>query len=439
MWASAVVRRFGQQGRSMAAFPFTVNVTAAGDTGIAFVDQFKPKQAKRNIAEMWLPLWNRPASFLEMRSLISEGRATATGRVAESGVDFARAAATLSVDRGINSFQRNMFLMRNGQSFLSISLGRFDVRERSEVDLLREVDHWLNSFRRAAGDKNAPPRFKTALQSIDQAIFDLCRYGGRTRLQSVLIAIGHAERELSITRKEKSARARQSSSRLSDCPQNGFHRPMTPRTRSPSPSPWPGCGTPSSRSAPSAPTLEPVVVSRGKSDALYANWAEKDRAVVWNAADLSTNLVNVLERRMMDGARAGCERPPLASRFAVSLDMVATFLAGEIDDHRIDDLVWGLMLIDNRGNRSQHRQGADDVLLPRAYALLKLLFLPRPLVIEQGADGTLLARLLRDNEEGGIFIRSEPAILPLLRGGRIRRGVRDSHPPPPRFGPRPNA
>lgn len=416
VWASAVVRRLGQQGQSMASFPFTVNVTGSGDTGIAFVDQFKPKQAKRNIAEMWLPLWKRHTSFPEIRSLISEGRATTCGKVAETGTDFARVVATLGVDRGIDSFQRNMFLMRNGQSFLSISLGRFEVRERSEVDLLREVDPWLNSFRRAAGDKNAPPRFKTGLRSIEQAIFDLCRYGGCTYLQSVLIALGRAEYQLIITQgrigqsktivKPLVGLSTEWIARTDDC----THEFAIARALA-------SVHDPEAKVGPLRANLEPVDWKKR-----CRAWAEKDRAIVWNAADLATNLAHVLRRRMMDGQREGCKSQPLASRFTVPLDTVAAFLDGDLDEQRIEDLLWGLMLIDPQD--VQHSSGHEtaDRPIPRNYALLKLLFLPRPIVADW-ATGTLYWRLAR-NGEAGIAIRPEQRILSLLQAGRVDEACR---------------
>jgi CRISPR-associated protein Csx17 len=163
--------------------------------------------------------------------------------------------------------------------------------------------------------------------------------------------------------------------------------------------------------------LEPVVMGRSKSGESYANWNENAGAVVWNAADLATNLVNVLGRRIMDGRRMGCERLPLESRFTVELDDVAAFIAGELDDRRIEELIWGLML--TRGGSDRGRREVSDTCVPRAYALLKLLFLPRPLVIRRGTDGTLFAHLLRDNEQGGVVIRPEPSIVHMLRGGRV--------------------
>ena len=68
-------------------------------------------------------------------------------------------------------------------------------------------------------------------------------------------------------------------------------------------------------------------------------------------------------------------------------------------------MIWGLMLIKDDGKTSVSQAQTGEVSVPRAYALLKLLFLPRPLVIKRGA--------------GEVVIRPEPAILHLLRGGKM--------------------
>lgn len=415
-WACATTRRLGRQGRSMAAFPFTVNPTGAGDSGIASADQLKPRQAKRPVAEMWLPLWSRPVIFSELRSLISEGRATNGSRNVESGVDFARAAAVLGVDRGIEAFQRTMFLMRNGQSFLNISLGRFDVRERRSAELLSEIDHWLAGFVSAAAGEAAPPRFKGMAATLNQAIFDLCRFGERRHLQSVVIALGQAERELAVTQ----GKVGQAKRRVS--PLAG----LSGR--------WVAClddGSPEFAVARAIATvrddedvigalrgnLEPVITV-WKTGQRFEAWTDKKLAVVWNVADLDTNLLNVLQRRLMDGARAGCEHLPVASSCTVSLDAVAAFLDGELDERRIEGLIWGLMLV--RGDRERSAASrAARMSVPRAYALLKLLFLPRPLVVQRRRDGQLVGRLLRRGERGGVPIHPEESILYLLRSGRI--------------------
>jgi len=130
----------------------------------------------------------------------------------------------------------------------------------------------------------------------------------------------------------------------------------------------------------------------------------------------------------------------MTSRFTVPLDAIAAFIAGDIDDERIEQLIWGLMLIDmrprvssDRANQGRDPEGAgnqsasggdlqESAPFPRDYALLKLLFLPRPLAADR-RDGELCWRLA-ENGESGIVIRPEPRILPLLRAGRIGEACR---------------
>jgi len=409
LFAGAAVRRFGVVESARASFPFTVRAIAAGFDSPASKDEAESR------GELWLPLWSRPVNKDGLCHLLGEGRADLSGRPARDATDFARAIAGLGVDRGVHSFSRTAFLKRSGKAFLSTPLGRFDVRERAEVDLLREVDNWLDSLRRATGDKNAPSRFIAALRGIDSAVFDFCRYGGATFFQRIVIALGQAERELALTSgkvgqskitpsplggvsadwikaADDGAREFRIALALAGVGQNQESRPEQPKI------------------GPLRANLEPVDWQKR-----CRAWAEKDRSVVWNAADLATNLANVLARRMTDGARAGCERLPLASRYTVPLDTISAFVAGDLDDERIEQLLWGLMLVDMTGGSPQEAHDQHCVPLPREYALLKLLFLPRPLVADH-RDGKLYWRI--GNEEG-LSIRPEPRILPLLRAGRI--------------------
>lgn len=187
--AGAVSRKLGVTSRGKAAFPFTVNSSPAGNGSLADSDSNSAR------GEIWLPLWTKPMALPETKSLFSEGRAQVAGRQSRTAVDFARAVAGYGVDRGISSFSRQGFLQRNGLAFLATPLGRFDVRARRQVDLLREIDPWLERFRRACGD-NTPARFTSAFRAIERAIFDYCRYGGRKFFQAILVALGAAEREV---------------------------------------------------------------------------------------------------------------------------------------------------------------------------------------------------------------------------------------------------
>lgn len=400
LWASGVVRRLGQAGPRMASFPFTMNVSGVGYGSLTLSDGVKPKKAKRDIAEIWLPAWSRLLALPELRTLLAEGRGTVRDRMATTGVDMARAVAGLGVDRGITWFKRNIFLMRNGQSFLAVPVGTVHVRRRESVDIIHEIDPWLDRFRAACSDKS-PPRFKMALRGIEQAIFDFCRYGGPAFFQAILAELGRAERELATGERFRADK------RLS--PIVGLSAGWIAAAND---------GTPEfelalalasvfdrqAKMGPLRTNLEPVVVWPGKNGILTARWAEKERAVVWNSASLAVNLAQVLARRMMDGEKQGCENLPLAGDRSVSPSAVSNFLAGEFEDRRIDDLLWGLMLVEHRpGSPVREPADTDAPPLPRAYALLKLLFLPEPLQ----ANGQ------------AITITPEPRIVTLLTSGRI--------------------
>lgn len=401
--AGAAVRRLGVADWARAAFPFTVRTVAAGFDSPASKDEAESR------GELWLPLWTRPTSTGELRQLFGEGRAEVSGRAAQDGADFARAIAGLGVDRGITGFNRLGFLKRSGKAFLAAPLGRFYVVERSDVDILREVDPWLDRFRRAVGNKNAPPRFGLALRRIDSAIFDFCKYGGPSFFQRIVVALGQAERELALTP------GKAGQSQFPPGPLAGLSCNWIDAADDNSPEftvalALAAVQDPEQKIGPLRANLEPVDCVDWKKRC--PAWAEKDRSVVWNAADLAANLVSVLARRMMDGARAGCARLPLASRHAVPLDAIAAFIAGKLDDERIEQLIWGLMLIDGRRSEGRAKQNrAREEAVPRAYALLKLLFLPHPLVVERSLDG-------------GVVVRPEPMVLHLLRAGKLGEACR---------------
>lgn len=437
--AGAAARRFGVSGSSRPTFPFTVEAVSAGFHSAGTED------AKSARGETWLPLWDRFATVSEVRQLFGEGRAEVSGQPVRDGADFARAVASLGVDRGIAAFTRVAFLRRSGKAYLGTPLGRFDVVRREGVDLLREIDPWLRGLRQVAADKDSPPRFARSVRRIESAIFDFCKYGGNRFFQEILVALGLAERELAGAEGSRPKKEKKNSSK-------------SPRPLGGLSAEWIDFADDGSsefaiakalafihdaeaRIDPLRANLEPVIPvfekTRGRQ---AAKWAERQRAVVWNAADLSANLAQVLERRMMDGGRAGCTALPLAARFAAPLNAIGEFLEAEVDDRRIEELIWGLMLVDpdqragppdayqssastNTVARERRGTGSEPtVLIPRRYALLKLLFLPAPLVPERSADRVVwrLARRMADGRcETGISIRPEPRVLHLLRSGQM--------------------
>ncbi|RYD51668.1 MAG: type I-U CRISPR-associated protein Csx17, partial [Verrucomicrobiaceae bacterium] len=370
----------------------------------------------------------RAAALTEVLQIMTEGRMQSGNRPAASGVDAARAVAALGIDRGIIGFQRYAVLRGRvgGENYnTAASLGLHRVQSRREVDLLRALDRWLAIFRSSCFEKESEDdrtkgaaRFTSALRRIERAIFDYCRYGGARFFQGILLALGAAEQAIAsapgFREKAKGLRPLAALSadwvEAADDSTREFELALAVA----------GIRDRTYRIGPLRTNLEPVAVERERTI-----WAEKNRAVVWNSADLSTNFSAVLSRRVMDAQHAGDDSHPLFSRHRVSLDTVATYLARELDDERIAELTWGLILCDtkeaepaNAGNRASRDDMPLELPLPRAWPLLKLLFLdlPKNRPPSSPVSPELFEKLCH--------IRPDPAILAQLRAGDVPSACR---------------
>lgn len=395
--AGSASRKLGTSGGSKSAFPFTMNPAPVGMATLTDSDEGKAK------GELWLPLWERPASIGELAQLFAEGRADLNGRQARDGVDFSRAVAALGVDRGIKSFSRLSFLQRNGLSFIATPLGRFEVSAKSDAALLRESDTWLARYRQAAGDKD-PARFQTALREIERAIFDYCQYGEtggeKSRFQRILIALGNAEKLVAGAPKFR-AEAK------------GLY-PLSALSHN-----WIEAADDRSAEFEIALALASICCKELGSIRLNLeevewkgsryHWADNNHAAVWTGADLPTNLAAILYRRVMNGDKAGNPSLALQSSHRAALTSIGDFLAGSLDDAKITDLLWGLSLCKvgtyPRLKQPTAADGEDKrPPLPVAYALLKLLF--------HGPTAD-------PDDEQATMSRPDLAILGLLRADRM--------------------
>ena len=408
-------RRLGA-GRAAASFPFVVRSTSAGHGSVG-IDNTR--------GEAWLPLWSAPALFGEVALLLSEGRAE-VGRVrAWSGLTFAQAVAGLGVDRGIQSFVRYEFQERLGQSYIATPVGRFDVPRVATdgIELVRELNQWLDSFRyvcrtkKEGAEKDPPPRFPTACRRIEAAIFDFCKFGGKERLASILAALGKAERELAVgDAKPENRRMRQP---LSGLPAGWLvaANDGSPEFRLARSVAFLHTGT--KGTGPVRQYLEPV-----EYNAKFRSWAWGERGghVIWSGGDLARNLGEVVVRRLMDAEKKGEPIPPFGSSFPAALSDISAFLHCETDNEKLEELLWGLSLVD-RGAEWEPPTSSGPMELPRAYALMKLTLLPGRLRWEPALNGDAVLRLTRpsaDETPSGIAVKPEPAIAAKLRAGDVQ-------------------
>lgn len=190
LFAAASVKKLEAAAPGQLVYPFCVRQAGVGYASASAADEQNAR------CEMWLPLWNRPATLPELRALLGEGRAQVHGRAARDGVDFTRAVVTLGVDRGISEFQRYGFQVRNGLAYFATPLERVAVQPNARADLLSDIDQWLDRFRGKAGGENAPGSVARALRNLEASIVELCKEGSAPRVQCVLI-----ERGLSDTSK----------------------------------------------------------------------------------------------------------------------------------------------------------------------------------------------------------------------------------------------
>jgi CRISPR-associated protein Csx17 len=396
--ASATVRQLVAGARTRASFPFTVQNSNVG-YGTA-------TEGEKVRAEIWLPLWSRFASYPEIAHIFKEGRVQfGNRRPVRTGFDFARAVAELGVDRGIDAFQRYAFIERNGQANLATPLGLFYVRERPLAALVQQIDRWLDVFTRATSDeKKTPPRFVRARKQIEEAVFKFCARGEIEDLRETLVALGAAEAELANGEGFRNAAEKK----------NLFLRPLTGLSLR-----WLyECDDKTDEFKIAAGLA--AIRGAGVVGALRSNlepfdeasrqWAKNSKSVVWSAAPLEENLAAVLQRRSVDARMHSLSHPPLAGSRYATLKAVAAFLDRETDDERIEEFLRALVLLDwGRDDKDFTPDKQTRYVppgLPRAYAMLKLLFLPEGKLQLKHGDDT-------------ISIKHEPTIVPLLRARRV--------------------
>lgn len=397
VFASASVKRLGDHSSSKLAYPFCVQQSSAGYASASSSDEKKERGKPNSRAEIWMPLWNQPTILSELLAVFGEGRAQVGRRAARNGVDFARAAVTVGVDRGIAQFQRYGFLKRNGDAYFATPLDCIKVQPNPKADLLSEMDFdlWLSKLRKEASPqaKKSPASITRALLHIESRIFDLCKEGTPQRMQDLLIALGQCERALSYSVKwALEARIRPLAGTLSPnwLSEANTNTPEFRLARSlASTSVWFDKNKEKDKEKgfafvqfmePMEPLKEPLKPGKKGFDC----YKKHDPDVQWSRKNLVDNLNKVFSRQLVKIKKgAGREFPAVHARPAPLGDVVA-FIEGRVDNALIENLIWGLSLInyDPRNPSSQSQaegntaKATGNELPPAIYSLMKLCFLP---------------------------------------------------------------
>jgi CRISPR-associated protein Csx17 len=338
--------------------------------------------------------------------LLAEGRADWDGRPARSGLDFARAIATLGVDRGIAAFERHLFVDRLGQNPLAVPAGRIKVRRRRGVELLAGLDGWLGQLRRA----ELPSQVATRLRIVEQALFAHARSGGPGQLVEVIAAVGSCHEAVA-----RSGRVRQAVRPLvmpggpalldelwelvtEDVELQIALALATARDKGTAPAlPLRTLLSPITAERFPHWTGRPALTSLISGPAAALSEAARRRGFPGAVDDRDNDLEPAVK-----GVRIGYQRGVHAPGAALR-----SFTAGELDDHRLAALLAGLLTIDWRdapdavlGGGRARSDPALDLLLP--FTGTGPLRLPKEIPLRPGSEWPVLlcagqvARVLHD-------------------------------------------
>lgn len=374
LFAGSAARRLGSDSAGRAAYPFCVEAVAVG-----YASESDKEAGGSTRAELWLPIWSQPITLPELSQLLAEGRAQLGRRQARNAVEFALAACTLGVSRGIDSFVRYAFVMRNGLSYFAAPLGHVVVTYHPRARLLEDpaLGEWLDRLRLACRDKDKTPgRYQSALRCIDRAMYAFAIRSQtdptteRLGLLEVLRVLGQAEQILADG--------------ISFC-ESSYIRPLqglNPRWLDQADD---GSaefrlaaalasirGANADKPGPFRVHLEPTSITRiGRYE-----WDRGSTSQVWSRGSLVDNLTTVFCRRQMEAFRAGIVGVPLYGTRAAGTGDVSQFLYADIDEAKMHDLIWGLSTLDWSHIARPDPAEAGPFALPFEFGLLRLLVAP---------------------------------------------------------------
>lgn len=441
VFAGTLTRRWGEAGDGRAAFPFTFDPIGAGAGNFSSEDPNRPR------AEIWVPLWNKPAKFLEISTVFAEGRLTVGHRTARTGLDAARSVAGIGLARGISSFERYSIIQPDSKMpYQATPLGRIATPKHSRRDLIADLEQgdWLGRARRLAGNKKtAPSRARHTMRRLEDSLFQMTNArqvsdGTRNALMNIGVFVNwvvsnrkvcgelkpppilspHWIRQADDDTPEFRIAAALASLGLPSPRSSGelvsASQPSTSESHIASAARDESVGDVSVDSVlprlPMAAHFAPIDEKRffnGVNLSRNRTWANTTPpTVVWGTGSLVSNMIAVLQRRMVEATMRGLPDKPFSSATWVYPEDVAMFIEGDFDDARCAALLAGMVWATPAwlGGRGP-RDGNPTAQLPFAYAALKPIFSTNAVLRRTGAI------------ENTAHLPIPPGLLPKLRTG----------------------
>ena len=327
-FAGGPSRRLGSRRQPKGAFPFVTAAMAPRGAG----------EAGGIEAEIWAPIWDRPMTEPELRSLFLRGRAEIGGKGAISSAAFAAGVVARGVDAGVVEFRRFLLLhTTSAQTFESRLATVVPVPKTSPDDAttrairtIVELCDVLPSDRKVRGRW----RFSGLRGPLEQTLIDFAaaRPGeGRTEQAWALVD----EMIEALIKVDRNRTFRSHNVRFRLLP--GEWATKLFRDRPPDREARLALAMSSLAEAPSSPQFIAYRIGVQKRTG-RAYWGFPKSAParrIWSDAELTENLGAMAERRVMEVLREAASRPPFGAAVRVALDDMLAWLAGEVDEGRM--------------------------------------------------------------------------------------------------------
>lgn len=382
-------RQLGSRRQPKGAFPF---VTTA-------MPPKAEKEAGGVEAEVWAPIWDRPITEPELRSLFVRGRSELGGKGATSSAAFAAGVVSRGVDAGVTEFRRFLLLRTtSAQTFESRLATVVPVPKTNPDSAATRAIRTIVEFRDALPeDRKVGQRWRFAglRGPLEQALVDFTTAeSGEGRTERAWVLVDEMLEALVRVDRNRGFRGQRVRFRL--LPGEwaaGLFREDPPDRESRL-----ALAISSLAETPLCPSLIAyrVGVQRRMAGSRWEFSESPPARRVWSDAGLTENLCATVDRRVMEALGHGSSQPPFAAPIRVDLDDVHAWLSSEVDEERLARWLDRLCVFDWRG--TANRESAAELqrgfigTRPAVDGALALYALFRPL-----ACGRLFRRVLHED------------------------------------------
>lgn len=418
-FAGGASRQLGSRRQPKGAFPF---ITAAMAPQGA-------DEAGGIEAEVWAPIWSRPMTRSEIRSLFLRGRAELDDRGATSSAAFAIGVMSRGVDAGISEFRRFLLLH-------TTSTQTFESRLATVVPVPK-----------ASPDSATTRAIRSIIKfhgtlPVDRKVGKRWRFSGlRGPLEQTLVGFaatvldaGNAEQAWALVDEMFAALVKIDRNRTFRSHNVGFRLlpgewatrllqedPPDRETRL-------ALAISSLSGTPPCPPIIAYRIGAQKQKGTAGIWEFPESfpdSRVWSDAELTDNLCAMTERRILKALQKTVLHPPFDAAIRVNINDVHSWLSADVDEERLRLWLDRLCVFDwsseENDKAAKEWQRVFPRVRPAVDGVLAIYALLRPLVSDW-----LFRQVLRESDvraEGISTCTCLSRVIAMLRHGNVKSAV----------------